>query len=419
MTTAPETHPDATPPPGPPAPPPAAPIPPVAPIAATGRTCENCGQPLYGEHCYGCGQWTKGLVRHFSSILGDFFDTVLNIDSRVLRTLWPLFTKPGYLTLEYLAGRRVRYVTPMRLYLFLSIIAFFAMQMSVDIDEEGDPDSGIVKIDDDSGGDTIRRATTPEQVRKALAEAERELATARKEAAGTPGVAGIDIARKAVQESAQQQLDYLAAVEAAKASGKPAPKPPSLNNKGNFNFPVNGKPWDPKTNPVAFSWLPDAANASLNRRMAHARDVLKGSNSEKPVVDALFRVSPQVLFVLMPIFALMLKLAYAFKRRLYMEHLLVALHSHSFISLALTVVIVVVGLQAWLAPNPGFFNGLLGWAMGLTIAWMPVYLLLMQKRVYGQGWPMTLVKYAVLGFSYSVLLGFGLMASLLVGLLTL
>ena len=42
----------------------------------------------------------------------------------VLRTLWPLFTKPGYLTLEYLAGRRVRYVTPMRLYLFLSIIAF-------------------------------------------------------------------------------------------------------------------------------------------------------------------------------------------------------------------------------------------------------------------------------------------------------
>ena len=100
--------------------------------------------------------------------------------------------------------------------------------------------------------------------------------------------------------------------------------------------------------------LPDAANASLNRRMAHARDVLKGSNSEKPVVDALFRVSPQVLFVLMPIFALMLKLAYAFKRRLYMEHLLVALHSHSFISLALTVVIVVVGLQAWLAPNPGF-----------------------------------------------------------------
>lgn len=417
MTTAPETHPDATPPAGPPAAPPAAPI--AEPIAAQGgRTCENCGQPLYGEHCYACGQWTKGLVRHFSSILGDFFDTVLNIDSRVLRTLWPLFTKPGYLTQEYLAGRRVRYVTPMRLYLFLSIIAFFAMQMSVDVDEDGDPDSGIVKIDDDSETANIRRATTPEQVRKALADAERELEAARKAAAGTPGVAGIDIARKAVQESAKQQLNYLAAVEAAKASGKPAPKPPRLNNKG-IDFPINGKPWDPKTNPVSFGWLPDAVNASLNRRMAHARDVLMASNSEKPVVDALFRVSPQVLFVLMPIFALMLKLAYLFKRRLYMEHLLVALHSHSFISLALTVILVAVGLQAWLVPTPGFFNGLLGWIMGLTIAWIPLYLLLMQKRVYGQGWPMTLVKYAVLGFSYSILLGFGLMASLLVGLLTL
>jgi len=412
VTTPPDITAEVTPPASPPPPPAAAAKP------DSRRVCENCGQPLYGEHCYACGQWTKGLVRHFSSILGDFFDTILNIDSRVLRTVWPLFTKPGYLTLEYLAGRRVRYVTPMRLYLFLSIIAFFAMQMSVDIDEDGDSGSGIIKVDDDSGANTIGRATTPAQVRKALADAERELDAARKAAAGTPGVAGIDIARKAVQDSAKEQLDYLAAVEAAKASGKPLPETPSSSDR-NFNFPVNGKPWDPKTNPVDFAWIPDAVNASLNRRMAHARDVLKASNSEKPVVDALFRVSPQVLFVLMPLFALMLKLAYLFKRRMYMEHLLVALHSHSFISLALILVMVIVGLQGWLVPTPGFFNGLLGWAMGLTIAWMPLYLLLMQKRVYGQGWLMTLVKYAVLGFSYSVLLGFGLMASLFVGLLTL
>jgi hypothetical protein len=153
--------------------------------------------------------------------------------------------------------------------------------------------------------------------------------------------------------------------------------------------------------------------------MAHARTVLKSSNSEKPFVDALFNVLPQTLIVLMPLFALMLKVAYWFKRRLYMEHLIVALHSHSFISLALTLIISLSWLKDWLTPDHGFWNIVLGWGIGLTIAWIPVYLLLMQKRVYGQGWPMTLIKFGVLGISYAVLISIGLVAAMLIGLLTL
>jgi hypothetical protein len=405
----------------------AAPPAPASPAPAegpSGRVCENCGLPLHGEHCYSCGQWTKGLVRHFSSILGDFFDTVLNLDSRVLRTLWPLFAKPGFLTLEYLAGRRVRYVTPMRLYLFLSIIAFFAMQMSVEVEEGDGSGDGIVTIngdtDTDSASDAIGRASTPAQVDAALAEAVKKLDTARARVKDTPGATvGMDVAEEMLRERAREQVAWLKAVDEAKTAGKPLP--PAPDRKGeDFNFSFDGKPWDPKTNPIDFAWLPDAVNASLNRRMAHARDVLEDSdNKKKQVTDALLRVSPQVLFVLMPIFALMLKLAYLFKRRLYMEHLLVALHSHSFISLALVLALGIAGLQAWLAPTAGFWNGVLGWAMGLTIAWMPLYLLIMQKRVYGQGWPMTIIKYGVLGISYSVLLSFGLVVALLVGLLTL
>ena len=135
--------------------------------------------------------------------------------------------------------------------------------------------------------------------------------------------------------------------------------------------------------------------------------MLKASNSAKPVVDALFNVLPQTLIVLMPIFALMLKIAYWFKRRLYMEHLIVALHSHAFIALAV-ILVHRLDLAAGVAgAGGGFWHGLLGWALGLTSAWIPIYLLLMQKRVYGQGWLMTLVKFGVLGICYSVLLGFG------------
>jgi hypothetical protein len=380
---------------------------PAAPPASA-RRCENCGTPLYGPHCHACGQPIKGLVRHFSSVLGDFFDTVFNIDSRVLRTLGPLLTRPGFLSLEYFAGRRVRYVTPMRLFLFLSLVMFFAIQGSIEVNEQTE----LVRTDVESS--ELERAQTEAQVKAVTAKTLAQLEQARKDMVDLPG---IDRARQKIQERADRQIAFLKSVEVARAAGKPLPEMP--REEKNFNFPVKGKPWDPASNPLAFAWLPSPVNKALNRRMGHARDVLRASNSEKPWIDALFNVLPQTLIVLMPLFALMLKLAYWFKRRMYMEHLIVALHSHSFISLALTRVLAFRWLQGWLAPTGGFWNGAFGWAMALTSLWIPVYLLLMQKRVYGQGWPMTLAKFGVLGLCYSVLLSIGLLAATLIGLLTL
>jgi len=401
---------------------------PVSPLPETtpsARRCENCGVPLQGEHCHACGQPTQGLVRHFSSILGDFFDTVLNIDSRVLRTLGPLLTRPGYLSMEYFAGRRVRYVTPMRLFLFLTLLAFFAIQGSIDFNES---ESGVSVSEPGKNVDArsaeIDAATSVAQVEAARADVLKQLAEAREKLDGVPGgaggIVGIEMAEESIRESAEERIAYLKLAEANKKAGKPPPPAPSGQgrNKG-FRFNTNGKPWDPVSNPIAFGWLPRPVNQNLNKRVAHASDVLKASNSEKPVVEALFNVLPQTLIVLMPLFALMLKLIYWFKRRLFMEHLIVALHSHAFIALALTLVLTFSWLQDWLTPNPGFWQGVFGWGMGLSAAWIPVYLLLMQKRVYGQGWPMTLVKFGVLGLCYSILLGLGLAAAMLIGLLTL
>ena len=119
--------------------------------------------------------------------------------------------------------------------------------------------------------------------------------------------------------------------------------------------------------------------------------------------------------MLVPLFALMLKLAFVFKRRLYMEHLVVSLHSHAFISLDLLLVFGCMALQR-LVPADGLFDDLLAWCIGLLVAWMPIYLLLMQKRVYAQGWSMTLLKYCVLGTSYMILLGFAISATAIASL---
>src|SRR3546814_11484233 len=73
-----------------------------------------------------------------------------------------------------------------------------------------------------------------------------------------------------------------------------------------------------------------------------------------------------------------------FKRVLYVEHLLGALLSRAFVGLALLLVFLVMALQRWLAPGAGALHGMFTVIEGLIWCWMPLYLLLMQKRAYGQ-----------------------------------
>ena len=110
------------------------PAPASATAEATHAPCRNCGTPLLGPHCYACGQPVKGLVRPLGNLFGDLMDSVFNIDTRIVRTLGPLFARPGMLTTEYFAGRQVRYVTPVRLFFFLCILAFFVGRFAIDGD---------------------------------------------------------------------------------------------------------------------------------------------------------------------------------------------------------------------------------------------------------------------------------------------
>src|ERR1044072_5422592 len=109
---------------------------PPPPAGRSVKPCANCGAPMHGPYCYACGQPEKGMIRQLASVMADVLDTIFNIDSRVFRSLVPLYFRPGYLTLEYFAGRRVRYVTPFRLFFFLCIIAFFAIQIALNLNNQ-------------------------------------------------------------------------------------------------------------------------------------------------------------------------------------------------------------------------------------------------------------------------------------------
>src|SRR5262249_13824404 len=89
--------------------------------------CENCGTKLNGHYCSQCGQAAIDYRRSFGHVILDVLNEFLNWDSKFFGTIGLLITRPWRLTNEFVGGKRVRHVHPLRLYLLASVLFFFAV----------------------------------------------------------------------------------------------------------------------------------------------------------------------------------------------------------------------------------------------------------------------------------------------------
>lgn len=85
--------------------------------------CLNCGASVEKKFCPECGQENVELHDSFFHLAGHFLADYFHYDSKFFKSLGYLFTKPGFLTKEYLEGRRVSYIPPLRLFFFISILS--------------------------------------------------------------------------------------------------------------------------------------------------------------------------------------------------------------------------------------------------------------------------------------------------------
>lgn len=93
--------------------------------------CKNCGTPLEGMYCYRCGQYALDVEQPFWKYVRQYFENVYQFDTKIWRTLWYLFTRPGFLTTEFNAGKINSYVHPFRLYMCISVVFFAVFFMLV------------------------------------------------------------------------------------------------------------------------------------------------------------------------------------------------------------------------------------------------------------------------------------------------
>ena len=145
-----------------------------------------------------------------------------------------------------------------------------------------------------------------------------------------------------------------------------------------------------------------ALNERLEARIREMKALPDGVAEER-IGSFMIRRAPIMVFMLVPLFALMIKVLYWRTRRYYAEHFVFALHVHAFSFLLFTAIFLLKNVQESVALA--------------LFCWVAIYPLFALRRAYGQGWIKTIIKYAVLGVGYNMLLATALVIEVIIAVM--
>lgn len=281
--------------------------------------CLNCNTFLNeADHfCPACGQKKADLRDHsvwhlLLESIGDFF----HFDSKFFRTLGDLLVRPGFLTLEFLRGKRARYFQPFKMFLFISVLYFITAGL---VEHESDTEKVAP-----AGSDTVVTLKNLDDMRFTFN--------------GTN------------QRLFEMPVDSL----------KLAISHYGLNRLVNVNYPRQ-------------SWI---VRLMLKQML---RNRIKGSHN---LMETYSHILSRLIFVLIPVFALLLKFLYIRRKIPYYNHIIFALHTISFVFLLLWALLFLALISEWF--------------LLLLLAGIPLYMYLAIKMVYKQGTAKTLLKWSIL-----------------------
>jgi hypothetical protein len=294
--------------------------------------CENCGAELTGPYCAKCGQAAIDYHRSFGAVMADAADAFFNVDARILTTFGLVLVKPWRLTNEFLAGRRQRYVHPLRVYLMASLTFFLVIKS---LEHFGPPRKGEPPIVIDHGSS---------------------------KASGSPGASPRSTASPSPRSTAR----------------------PSPANESGLSIKVD----DDQAKSKLGKWL----KARVEEKIGPGGS--RGDLFLKALIDNL----PYMVLCSIPLFAMVLKILYLWKRRYYIEHLVFALHTHAFVFLSTVVIIGIGFLLNWKVPG---LTPVVCTFLGFAVL---IELLVSVRRVYRQNWFATLFKFAFGSLIYYCLL---------------
>ena len=334
--------------------------------------CANCGHPMIGPYCAVCGQPINTHRRSLKHLLHEFFKDIVSFDSRILRTVRALVIEPGELPLAFREGRTQRYMPSVRLYFFVSLLFFLFLSVT-----------GI-----------------------ALMQITLNVTTQRFVADKAGNVFVIKDGKRAAMEGFKADAKghiYLADKDAPQVTLPSAKADGSVDN--NVYTDIH---YFQRIGGVRQNMTPAVKAALASMEEESLADAKKGNASGGGLEAEIFATMqkletnpaalngplmtwiPRILFLLLPLFALLLA---AFYRRLrnefyFVDHLVFSLTMHTFAF----VVFILAAIAAQLIAGK--------WVAILTVVVLAAYLLLSLKHFYGQSWVRTGLKFAGIGIIY-------------------
>lgn len=295
--------------------------------------CRNCGGDAPGAYCPACGQETRIALPRVGEFVREAAGRLVAWDGRLWRTLATLAFRPGVLTREYFAGRRRRYVGPARLFLALSLLLFALLSVLRSPTLIGD--ELLIGTEAEIAALRAERARQPDAKPPA-------------DGAGAPAERGGQVA--AAGESPGEALISIEVDDANRIR---------LDREMNLKIRLDGI--EPK--------LP----AEIQKRYQRFKAMSQQDRLDH-VYAGVMRYGPYMAVLMLPLFALLLKLAYLGSARRYpgrpqryAEHLVYSAHMHAFAALVLLM---------WLVPQPS-------WTRVASLGWIVYYLFRACDVVYG------------------------------------
>ncbi len=350
--------------------------------------CPNCQHVLAesDNFCPRCGQENTTKVVSFGTLVYEVVSDVFSWDSRWFQTVVPFLFQPGRLTNDFITGKRIRHMPPLRLYFFISVICFTTIAYYTARENTHDERKDLAQKQ--LQADSIRNAvlkdlpgTIPAEQREKIQEALQNLTLKEK------GL--INLADSEKEDNANNSRDSIAKTPPSKKTKRTA-KDTTLGSTEDFaEEKISGKvnEWDlllkMVQNPVlsekqmldSLRWEDNYWNrVKIDRTMR-----FKNGNKEDFLAEMLDK-APVFMFILLPFMALIMKLLYVRRKRLYIEHLIFMLHIHAFAFFLITIDIVFSNEFANLNPS------------GVLVPLIMLYFWIAFYKVYRQGWFRTSFK---------------------------
>ena len=337
------------------------------------KNCLNCGATVIGRFCHACGQENIVPKESFGSLVLHFFYDITHFDGKFFHSLKYLVFRPGFLSTEFMNGRRARHLNPVRMYVFTSAIfflIFFVLVNPKNIFSSGSnkplTDSQRVSLIDDLEKEINKGETDSAIISKKLRLLKDTSRSVTNESLLSINFWSEDSARKIYHSLAE----YDSVQSRLKTSQKDEWFTRMVIRK---QIELTGK-FDGNVKEAGLEW-----------------------------VEIFLHKLPYLLFLSLPLFALVLKLLYVRRKRFYYaDHAIFTIHHYVFSFILLLVVFLLSAARK----NPSF-DWLRGVQVALIIIW-PVYLYIAMLNFYKQGWFKTFVKFFllnILGF-FSLLLLF-------------